>query len=69
MRKVIHCPMVPLGIKKVWIADNYALQTKIISVFHASAIGGHSRIHATFQRVNKLLWWKGLKQDVTSFVQ
>jgi hypothetical protein len=55
--------------KKIWIATNSALQTKIISAFHASAIGGHSRIQATLQRVNKLFWWKSLKQDVTSFIQ
>jgi cytochrome c1 len=55
--------------KKIWIATNSALQTKIISAFHASAIGGHSGIQATLQRVSKLFWWKSLKQDVTSFIQ
>jgi hypothetical protein len=55
--------------KRIWIASNSALQTKIISAFHASAIGGHSGIQATYKIINKLFCWKGLKQDVTSFVQ
>lgn len=36
---------------KVWIGHNSALQTKLISAFHSSAIGGHSGISATYHRV------------------
>jgi hypothetical protein len=32
---------------KIWVGPNSALQTKLISVFHASALGGHSGIQAT----------------------
>ena len=45
------------------------MQTKIIQAFHATPVGGHSGIQATFQRVKKLFDWKGLKQDVQNFVQ
>jgi hypothetical protein len=51
------------------VAHNSALQTKLISALHASAIGGHSGIQATYQRVKKLFHWKGLKQDVETFVK
>jgi len=33
---------------KLWIGNNSALQTKIIAAFHASPIGGHSGITATY---------------------
>jgi hypothetical protein len=54
---------------KNWIGANAALKTRLISAFHASAVGGHSGIQATFQRVKKLFAWQGQKQDVVSFVQ
>jgi hypothetical protein len=43
--------------KKIWVGANSALHTKIINAFHSSAMGGHSGIHATFQKVNKLFSW------------
>jgi hypothetical protein len=49
---------------KVWIAANSALQTKLISAMHSSAIGGHSGTKATYQRIKKLFYWKGIKSDV-----
>jgi hypothetical protein len=54
---------------KIWVAQNTAIQTKIIAAFHSSALGGHSGVQATYLRVNKLFCWKGLKQDVESYVQ
>ena len=48
---------------KIWIGDNVVLQTKLISSFHCSAIGGHSGIKPTYQRVNKLFHWNGRKQQ------
>lgn len=33
---------------KLWIAQNSALQTKLIVAFHSSAIGGHSGTKATY---------------------
>lgn len=54
---------------KVWVGANVGLQTKLISAFHASAVGGHSGIHATYQRLNKLFAWSGLKGAVEDFVK
>lgn len=55
--------------QKIWLGANSALQTKIISAFHASAVGGHSEVQATYQRVHKLFSWPGLKATVKSFVR
>ena len=52
----------------IWIGDNSALRTKLITALHDSAVGGHSGVHATYHRVKKMFWWKGLKNDVTQFV-
>jgi len=54
---------------KLWVGQNSALQTKIIAAFHSSPIGGHSGVYATYQRIKQLFIWKGLKQQVESFVQ
>jgi hypothetical protein len=55
--------------QQIWVGNNSPLRTKIVSVFHESALGGHSGINATYQRVNKMFWWQGLKLDVDSFVK
>lgn len=54
---------------RVWIGENSALQTKIIAAFHCSAIGGHSGVQATFQRIHKLFVWSNLRNSVQEFVQ
>ena len=54
---------------KLWVAQNSALQTKIITAFHASALGGHSGVQATYHRIHRLFHWKGLKLAVEDFVR
>lgn len=54
---------------RVWLGANSALQTKLISAFHASAVGGHSGVQATYQRIKRLFAWHGLKRAVTDFVR
>ena len=54
---------------KLWIAQNSALQTKIIAAFHSSAIGGHSGTKATYQRLKTHFAWKGMKMAVEDFVR
>jgi hypothetical protein len=49
----------------IWIGNNSALRTKLITPLHDSAVGGHSGVHVTYHRVKKMCWWKGLKGDVT----
>lgn len=54
---------------KVWIGANARLQTKIITTFQSTPIGGHSGIMATYHRLKKLFAWHGLKAAVENFVQ
>jgi hypothetical protein len=54
---------------RVWIGSNSALQTKLITAFHSSAVGGHSGADATYQRLKRLFAWKGLKSQVREFVR
>jgi hypothetical protein len=54
---------------KIWIGGNSALQTRLIAAFHSSALGGHFGIAPTYQRLKKHFSWKGMKQDVESFVK
>ena len=54
---------------KLWIAQNSALQTKVIAAFHSSAIGSHSGTKATYQRLKTHFAWKGMKMAVEDFVK
>jgi hypothetical protein len=42
---------------KIWIGHNIALQTKLIATFHASALGEHSGIQATCNRLKNIFCW------------
>lgn len=54
---------------RVWIGAHTETQLNIIRALHASAVGGHSGFHATYNRVKRLFAWKGLKQQLKVFVQ
>ena len=54
---------------RIWIGCNSALQTKLITALHSSAVGGNSGQLATYHRIKKMFYWKGLKQDVEQFVK
>lgn len=54
---------------RIWIGANSSLRTKLNSNLHGTAIGGHSGILATYQRIKKLFYWPGLKVDVEDFVK
>jgi hypothetical protein len=45
------------------------LRTKVISALHVSVVEGHSRGQATYHRVKRLFWWKGLKAYVNDFIK
>lgn len=53
----------------IWIGHNLALQTRLITSFHSSAIGGHSRVNATYHRLKKHFAWKGMKCDADSYIK
>lgn len=54
---------------QIWVGQNAALQTKLITTFHSSAIGGHSGIKATYRRLKNHFAWKGMKGDVEAYIK
>ena len=54
---------------KIWIGQNSALQTRLISFSHSSAIGGHSGIAVTYQSLKQFFAWKGMKVDVENYIK
>jgi hypothetical protein len=50
----------------IWIGDNSALRTKLITTLHDSAIGGHSGVHATYHRVKKCFGRRDLRMMLLS---
>jgi hypothetical protein len=51
------------------IGENLALQTKLLATLHDNAVGGHSGIHAIYQRAKKLYYWPGPKLSTELFVK
>ncbi|WVZ52822.1 hypothetical protein U9M48_003843 [Paspalum notatum var. saurae] len=54
---------------RIWIGHNSALQTRIIVALHASAMGGHSGVNATYQRLKQYFSWHGMKVSVEDYVK
>ncbi|KAJ9557389.1 hypothetical protein OSB04_012003 [Centaurea solstitialis] len=51
------------------VGDNDDLRRELIEFFHASALGGHSGVHATKQRLARSVYWKGMQAQVRNFVR
>lgn len=51
----------------VWVGNNKLAQQHILQALHASGIGGHSGIHATYHRIKSLFAWPQLKSTVIAF--
>jgi len=54
---------------KVWVGNNALAQQHILQALHASGLGGHSGMQATYQRVKALFSWPKLKETVNKYVQ
>lgn len=54
---------------RIWVGQSPALQQRLLSVFHESAVGGHSGIPVTYARLKQLFAWKGMKHTVQEFVR
>jgi hypothetical protein len=53
---------------RICIGTTSDLQTKILSSLHSSALGGHSGIRATYQRIKRIFHWPKMKKSVETFV-
>ncbi|KAL8159021.1 hypothetical protein V2J09_000558 [Rumex salicifolius] len=54
---------------KLVIGNSVALRDKILSWLHCSGTSGHLGRDATFQRVKSLFYWKGLANDIQTFLR
>jgi transposase InsO family protein len=54
---------------RLWLGNNSALQQKVISSLHDSAVGGHSGFPVTYRRVKQLFAWPSMKSAVRDFVR
>ena len=50
--------------ERIWLGSNAALQNKVISALHDSAVGGHSGVSATFAKVRQLFYWHGMRAAI-----
>lgn len=53
---------------RIWVGKNNIAQQHITQALHASGIGGHSGVLATYQRIKRMFAWPKMKQTVASYV-
>lgn len=53
---------------RVWVGSNQAAKEQVLQAVHSSPLGGHSGIHATYDRLKKLFAWLGMKKDVCQLI-
>lgn len=53
---------------RVWLGSNASIQQQVLQALHSSPTGGHSGIHATYDRAKRLFAWPHMKQDIIQFV-
>lgn len=54
---------------RLWVGHNVEVQQKILANLHTTAVGGHSGIQVTYQRVKQLFAWPRLRATVVQYVQ
>jgi transposase InsO family protein len=53
---------------RIYIGKDAELRKQIMHSFHASVIGGHSGIVASYQRLKRLFYWPGMKKELTRYI-
>ncbi|XP_070033018.1 uncharacterized protein [Nicotiana tomentosiformis] len=53
---------------KIYVGATGKLRQQLVSIFHDSSIGGHSRQLGTFKRLALLFYWPGMKRMVVQHV-
>ncbi|KAL0299990.1 UNVERIFIED_CONTAM: Transposon Ty3-G Gag-Pol polyprotein [Sesamum angustifolium] len=54
---------------RICVGSHGGIREKIIRSMHDSALGGHSGINGTYQRIKPLFYWPTLKGDVNTLVK
>ncbi|KAF5784342.1 putative nucleotidyltransferase, Ribonuclease H [Helianthus annuus] len=55
--------------QKLVVGYDQQLRQELIKVCHATAMGGHSGVHATHQRLKGMFYWKGQVKQIKQFVR
>jgi hypothetical protein len=53
---------------RIYIGNDSTLRQNLLESMHASPIGGHSGIVASYQRIKRIFFWPGLKKDTEKFI-
>jgi hypothetical protein len=53
---------------KICVCNDVELKNKILASLQSSALGGHSGIRTTYQRIKRIFIWPSLKKYVETFV-
>lgn len=51
------------------LSNNQAVRIKLLTLCHASPIAGHVGMHGTFNNLQSLFYWKGMRKEVCEFVR
>lgn len=54
---------------KFYIGESGEVRKRIMKELHSSAIGGHSGMQATYQRIKRTFYWPGMKREICGFVR
>jgi hypothetical protein len=54
---------------KIWLSSKTAMQHKIFTSLHESAIGVHSGFPVTYARIKQLFYWPGMKLMIKNWFQ
>jgi len=71
---LLLCPITPYsGVlrykNRIWLGHDKSLHQQVISAMHSSALGGHSGIRVTYNRLKHYFFWPGMKSAVREYVQ
>ena len=53
---------------RIWVGKDDVVRSKLVQAMHASAVGGHSGLPATYWCIKQNFYWPGLKAEVCAFV-
>ena len=53
---------------KIWLGNYKEAHQDVMLALHASGLGGHSGITATYDKVKALLSWPNIKTDIQQYI-
>lgn len=54
---------------KLWIRSHGNMRQQLIKTMHASALGGHFGVLATYKRLTLLFYWPSMQSDIQKIIQ